>query len=257
MTGSISSEQLQSLIAGYVLYDLSPEEAATLEQLAAEDPAIAQELQLMQETLEMAYAPAEVEPPAPLKASILSAYEATQSSTASSLTSSPTPSPVPVKRGWSWGKSIGAIAALLIAGLGISNYMLWRSLQTAQSPSQNEPLMVSLNPTEEESAASATVVIHPDHREATLQVENLPPLAEGQVYALWTVLQPDAPFTVDTKNAILTGVFTVDDQGTESEQILLPPVYQDQQWVKAIAITVEAADAPQRHESSPILIVML
>lgn len=69
---------------------------------------------------------------------------------------------------------------------------------------------------------------------------------------LWTVLQPDAPFTTDEKNAILTGVFAVDEQN-KSAKITLPPVYREQQWIKAIAITVEADDAPQENLSSPIL----
>lgn len=251
----MSSEQIQNLIAGYVLCDLSPEEAATLEQLAEHDPAIAQELEQMQQALELAYAPSEVQPPARLRTSILSAHEAAQSQVAQSSASTFAPR---VRRRWSWGKGLGAVAALLIAGLGISNIVLWRSLQTAQTQLQNtDALTVSLEPTEENSSASATVMIDPNTLQATLQVENLPPLPEGQVYALWTVLQPDAPFTTDAKNAILTEVFTVDEQGQESAQIALPPVYQDRQWVTAIAITAESAEAPQRHEASPILITPL
>lgn len=254
MTGSMSSEQIQSLIAGYVLCDLSPAEAEVFEQLMAEDPALTEEVEQMQQTLEMAYAPSEIQPPAHLRASILNAHEADYSQVDASVSRVP----ARAEHRWNWRKGLGAVAALLIVGLSISNYMLWRSLQTAQTRIQPaNALTVSLEPTEENSPASATVMLDPDRLAATLQVANLPPLPEGQVYALWTVLQADAPFTTDDKNAILTSVFTVDENGGEAASIALPPVYQDQQWVKAIAITVEAADAPQVHEASPILIVML
>ena len=259
----MSSEELQRLIAGYVLYDLSPEEAAIFEPLLTTNPAIAQEVERMQKALESVYASPEVQPPDYLRASILSAHQAIPYPPLKlrSPEASPFALPAPQttrRRGWITG--LGAVAATLIVGLSLSNYVLWRSLQALQAQQQTADfLTVSLEPTEDVISASATVTIDPDTLKATLRVENLPPLPEGQVYVLWTVLQPDAPFTTDDKNAILTEAFTVNEQDTleQLEQFPLPPVYRNRQWVKAIAITVEAADTPQRHESSPILIEML
>jgi hypothetical protein len=269
MTTSISSEELQNLIAGYVLYTLSPEEAIVFEQLA-DDPAIANEIEKMQEALELAYAPSEIQPPSELRAAVLHAARESVSRTSAPSTNSslvinerPILSPtIQGNRPRRWLMGLGAIAAALIAALGISNVVLWRSLRLARAQLEMqtpvaEGMTVSLSPTEDGNAAEVTILIDSDGLRATLNVEDLPPLSEGQVYVLWTVLQDDAPFTTDDKNAILTETFTVSNQGTQSEQIPLPPVYRDSQWVKAIAITVESADAPQAHESSPILIQTL
>ncbi|NEP20277.1 MAG: hypothetical protein F6J97_25925 [Leptolyngbya sp. SIO4C1] len=69
--------------------------------------------------------------------------------------------------------------------------------------------------------------------------------------------ETDAAYTTDDKNAILTEVFTVNDQALLSEQILVPRAFRDADLVEAVAITIEDAEAPQRHESAPILIKQL
>jgi len=260
---SISPEALQQLMAGYVLYDLSPEESATLQRLMAQDPTIAQSIEQMQTMLELAYAPSAVSPPAALRETILNAHRAlaptARESSPPPLLRSGVPLP-PTRRqprprwnGW------GAIAAVIIAGLGISNVVMWRSLQVARRPSESaESITVTLTPTAGSNGpTAASVTLQPETLQATLTIEDLPPLAEEAVYVLWTVLQPDAPFTTDDKSAILTEVLTADDLENTAVQISLPPVYRDREWITAIAITVEAADAPQRHESSPVLFTAL
>ncbi len=98
-------------------------------------------------------------------------------------------------------------------------------------------------------------MINPDTLMGSLTVDNLPPLEPGAVYVLWTVVDPSTPATLDDKNAILTTVFTVDEQGDVTQQIDLPPVYRrDRSSVRAVAITQESAAAPQEHLSAPILI---
>ena len=49
MTESTPSEHIQELLAGYVLGDLSPEEAEELKQLLDRDPTIADEVNQLQE----------------------------------------------------------------------------------------------------------------------------------------------------------------------------------------------------------------
>lgn len=260
MSGALSPEDLQLLIAGYVLCDLSADEAQTLEQLMVEDPAIAVEVAKMQQVLDMSYAPPEVEPPPHLRSRLLAAHQTLAEPTSVTprmtvVASQPTESLADERALPWWVKGLGAIAAVLILGLSLSNYMLWRSLQTAQRTRPAEDaLLISLEPIESASAASVQVQIDPTTLEGQLQVENLPPLPPGQVYVLWTVLEADAPFTVDQKGAILTQVFTVESEGQQVEPLTVPVVYRDRQWVKAIAITIEDADAPQQHVSSPILI---
>lgn len=248
MTESISSEELQLLMAGYILHDLSEAEVFCFEQLMVANVAIAAELAEMQSALEWAYAPPEIQPPDRLRGSILEAY-----STEQGILVGEKVSPLAqAKKRWRFGW--GVAAAVAIAGLSVSNLMLWRSLRIAETQGEEtEWVAVSLNPTEESVVAPEMVKVDPTNLEAVLQVESLPPLPPGQVYVLWTVLHPDAPFTTDEKNAILTGVFAVDGQNNLAK-ITLPSVYREPQWVKAIAITVEANDAPQQHNSSPILI---
>jgi hypothetical protein len=145
---------------------------------------------------------------------------------------------------------------VLIAGLSLSNLVLWRTLQLERAgrPS-GEPLTVALGSPNNSTPGQAQVVIDPHTLAGSLTVENLPPLEPGSVYVLWTVVDPSAPITLDDKNAILTTVFTVDEQGRVSQPIDVPPVYRlDRSLVRAIAITKENAAAPQAHRSAPILI---
>jgi len=247
MVWSMPSEQLQLLIAGYVLGDLSPEEIEEFEQLLANDPAIAQEVAQMQKALEISYAPPEVAPPSHLRAAILEANKQQQDKPLSIARP---------QRSFSWIQAMGVAAAVLIAALGISNYRLWQSLHAVQTEVQpSEPLTFVLQPQDTNLSASATLRVNPSTLEAELNAQNLPTLPPGKVYALWTVLPQGAPFTTDDKDAVLTAVFAVDTNGNASENIEVPQVYRNQGLVTAVAITVEDANAPQRHEGAPVLIV--
>lgn len=259
MTGSLSPEQRQLLMAGYALYNLSAEEAASLEALLAENPDLWEELDQLQATWEMACDIVPQAPPAHLREAILQA--AAPSPDLSLPTGAPPFAPRPnsvpnslVVGPW-WRRGLGAAAAVLIVGLSISNLLLWRALQTVQqAQAPGDTLTVALaDPAS--TAATAEVQINPQTLEGSLMVENLPPLEPGMVYVLWTVVDPNAPVTVDDKNAILTTVFTVDEQGRQSQPIDLPSVYRrDRDLVRAVAITQESAAAPQEHLSVPILI---
>ncbi|MGP1375253.1 MAG: anti-sigma factor domain-containing protein [Almyronema sp.] len=255
MTGSMPSEEQQILIAGYVLGHLDAEEAAAFAQQMADNPALRQEVQRLQLALEAGFAPPEVKPPAHLRQAILQAAQspvvAQLSPEAISLPPQ-TVQPAAVK-------ALGAIAAVVIAALSLSNFLLWRSLQNLRLATAPPPtLQLDLEPTEATlSASSATVLVALDSLQATLTVENLPPLPADQVYVLWTVLVADAAYTTDAKNAILTQVFTVNEAGDLSQPIVVPPAFRDRTLIQAVAITVEAAAAPQRHQSAPILIERL
>ncbi len=248
MAMSMPSEELQLLIAGYVLGDLDPEEAAEFEQLLAHNPAIADEISQMQVALETAYTSPEVVPPAHLRSTILAKV-------ASTVTS-----PVVAKRRklLTWRTAFEVAAAILILALGINNYTLRQTLQTAQVKSpQSETLIYVLNATDAASQASAKVVVNPDNLEAAISVQNLPPLPPGKVYALWTVVSPKAPYTTDDKKAILTEVFEVDERGNFSQTIVVPKVFRSEDLVTKIAVTIENANAPQKHIGSPIMITKL
>ncbi len=158
----------------------------------------------------------------------------------------------------------GLLAALSFY-LGWQNYSLRQALRDAEIEQANQPVdsaaelvTYSLDPTENatenEQTSSVELLIDRDRLEAVLTAENLPTLPQNRVYALWTVVPADAPATKDAKNAILTAVFTVDTAGQQRQVISLPSAFRDDIQVEAIAITVEDAEAPEAHESSPILI---
>jgi anti-sigma-K factor RskA len=242
------SEQLQLLVAGYVLGNLSSFEAEEFEQLLATNSAIAQEVAQMQQVLEISYAPPFVSPPSHLRAAIMEAHQAIPRNSPRLVTKLARP----FLSVW----TIGA-AAVLIVALGISNYHSWRSLQVIQAQNRQDEFLTYSLRAKNASLSSATVAVNPNNLEATLNVENLPPLPLGKVYVLWTVLKPGAPFTTDKKNAILTEVFKVDAKGNVSKQITVPKAYRTEDVVTAIAVTMEDAAAPAKHAGAPILIVRL
>lgn len=236
------SEELQLLIAGYVLGDLSPDEAAEFEQLLATDPAIAAEVAQMQTALETVYAPPEVAPPPELRSRILDK-------------ASPTPAIAPRTNRISLRSLLELAAAALIVALGINNLRLSTALQASRAETQQyAALTYQLQATAANSSASMKVKVDPNTLKGTIAAENLPPLPPGKVYVLWTVLEPNAPFTTDDKAAILTQVFQVDKQGTVSQDIVVPKAFQNQEFVTKVAITVEDEDAPQKHTGAPIMI---
>jgi anti-sigma-K factor RskA len=255
------SEHVQLMLAGYVLGDLDPDEATEFEQLLARDPAIAQEVAQMQQALELSYAPAELPPPAHLRSAIMAAQVAEMPPTRSSR-----PATKSNRVSFPWTSAMGAAAAVLIVVLGVNNYQLRQALQTAQTSPSDSPTLDSLTSdlltyvlerTEAVEDASATVVVNPETLEADLAIQNLPPLPPEKVYVLWTVLEQGAPFTTDDKAAILTEVLDVDAQGNVSQTIAVPSVYRSQELVSRVAITVEDAAAPQRHEGAPVMITSL
>ncbi|MEA5447745.1 anti-sigma factor [Leptolyngbya sp. CCNP1308] len=257
MTGSISPEQLQHLLAGYVLYDLSAEESTTLAELLATNPALQRDIDQLQQALEMVYDGDPGSSPVHLRAALLQSASKLAESKSDSV--SATPLSTPLLRPRRWGGFWGAAAAALIAGLSVSNLLLWRTLQLERaSQPDGETLTIALGSPEDDGPGQAQVVINPDTLAGSLTVENLPPLEPGSVYVLWTVVDPNATATVDQKNAILTTVFTVDEQGQVSQPIDLPPVYRrDRDLVRAVAITKEDAADPQAHLSAPLLIQLL
>lgn len=252
------SDELELLVAGYVLNSLSPEEADRLAALAtAADLEIL--VQQMEQGLGLTYDPEPVEPSPRLRSAVLAAASGEFSASPGASIAA-----APAARSASqalpkWVRAVGAIAAVLIAALTASNWILWRSLQMqrAQNRPGDRPLVVTLEPTAAlTTPATAVFNANPDTLEATLTVSQLPPLDRGKVYVLWTVVAPNAPFTTDDKGAILTQVFAMPSP-SQRRTFRLPPVFENLDLVEAIAITIEDADAPQRHDAAPILIQQL
>ncbi|MBW4655080.1 MAG: anti-sigma factor [Kaiparowitsia implicata GSE-PSE-MK54-09C] len=254
MALSMPSEYLQDLIVGYVLNNLNLAEAAELEQLMAEDPAIAQhitqEIAQLQRTLDTIYPNPIMPPPEHLRDRILSAHA--QPATQPASTRKPTATP----RHRTWQTPLGLTAAALILALGLNNIRLWRTVQTLQAQQQQfETLTYALQSIDGTQPATAIITINPNTLDASVSVANLPPLPPDQVYAIWTLPQSDFPATVDQRGAILTGTFTVDASGNiVSEDVLVPSLFRESDLVDRVTISIEDADAPQVHRGDPILI---
>jgi anti-sigma-K factor RskA len=251
MSLSMPSHQIQELIAGYVLGDLSSEEAVELEKLLVEHPELIQEIAAVQQTLELSYAPPAVTPPASLRARVLVASQLGADAQMSRGSLEPFSSSP--QRRLVWGRAAGIAAAALIVALGIANYRLWQTLQSLQAdrpdrPGIETPLTYALQGTDFAQNATAEIVVDPVTLNARLVVEDLPPLPNGKVYVLWTVVGKEAPFTTDDKGAILTQVFQVNEQGDFSGTIEVPAAYHTAGWVTRLAITMEDAARPQAHQ---------
>ncbi len=257
MSQATSSEQIQLLIAGYVLGDLSSDEAQELARLMAENPMLAEEISALQAVSETMQDITDEAPPSHLRSRVVDANS--QQTESPAITSSPpthtvSPSPVWDRRRGLW-IGMGAIAAALIAALGINNYRLWNALQVAQREINQVNLVTySLTHPDATSTASASVVVNPNTLEAQVTAQNLPTLPPEKVYAVWTLPEPDVPATTDAKGAILAGVFQVDGEGAAATTLTVPAVHRSPEWVAKVAITVEDAASPQQHTGSIVLI---
>lgn len=231
MTGPLPPERLEELIAGYVLGNLSPEEAEELRLLVAEHPELSKEVHRLQEVLElMPYALPEVAPPQHLREAILEAANV-------SIKREPTS-----KRSLlPWNKVAGSIAALLVLTLGLDNYLIRQQLSTMQAqvakardviamlqnPNTN---LVSLKGMDMASAASGSIVMTPGEPKVVLILQNLPVLPKGQFYYLWAVVNGEK---------VPSGQFNASSQGTVLVKLSTPPSAE----VTALVVTVEVSPA--------------
>jgi anti-sigma-K factor RskA len=201
-------EQLENLLAGYVLGNLTPAEAAQVKQLLECTPSLLTELDRLQSTLAVLPLSLPITVPCPqLEDRILQAAQAE----ASRVTSAPAK---PVRRMgqrfWQWGV---AVAALMVVGLSIETYRLHQQLTTAQTTLDLIRQAELLTPRQELSRYQATVnlllepnnrflkligthsnlrssgslVIVPTKESAILILRDVPPLPKGKVYRLWAL----------------------------------------------------------------------
>lgn len=251
MVSPLPSECEQLLIVGYVLGDLSPAEAMLFAELVADNPELMEEVTKTQQALELAYPSPETAPPPKLRASVLAANvrQNLQQEPVSPTTYAVT---TPKTRSF-WSRIFAAIALVTIVGLGYSNYRFWQ-IQTANREIPEVPQRTYLLTSQDlPQNTKATLIVNPDRLRATLTTNNLPPLPSDKVYALWTVVDKDAPFTTDEKSAILTAVFEVNESGNLEREIVVPQPHLTEEAIAKIAITVEDKSAPQAHKGSILI----
>jgi anti-sigma-K factor RskA len=245
MTEPLLPEKLEELMAGYVLGNLSPEEAEQLMQLLAERPELRTEVHRLQEVLElMPYALPEVTPPQSLRSAIIEA-----ATTEIERDATPTTS---FNLTWrAWGKITGSLAALLVLVLGIDNYRLRQQIETlqAQTATQKDVISMLQNPTthlvtlrgmDKASAASGSIVMTPNEPKAVLILQKLPVLPTGQFYQVWAVVNGER---------IPSGQFNASSRGTVLVKIPVP----SRANVTALVVTVEDSHAPT-HPTGPMVV---
>ena len=242
----------QLLISGYVLGNLSPAEALLFEEILTENPDLIEQVTLMQQALDETYSPTELTPPPILRDRILTAANAqpVEPTTDKSATVDDEATTAP-KSSLPWNKILGAIALVTITALGIVNYRLWQSTQTAETTEpQSDRVTYLLGDRDSTRKPTAKLTVNPDRLNATLTANDLPPLPPEKAYALWTVVGKDVPYTTDEKGAILTAIFQVSDSGNFTQEIAVPQPHLEPKTIKKVAITVEDLSAPQAHLGS-------
>lgn len=212
MTSLPLPDNWRSLLAGYVLDDLTAEETAQVEQWLGQYPEVATEFAALQTTWDsLALMPNPVAPPPELRDRTLAAIAA-----AAAVPAAPelaiseemfVLSPVPnadqsARRRFPWGRlglALGwAATALALAFTLQENQRLRLALRQTEavvaSFSQPANRLYTLAGTEAEPQASARLVVNPADQTALIVTTDLPPLSEDQVYRLWALADSDPVF---------------------------------------------------------------
>jgi HAMP domain-containing protein len=269
MTRSELPDNWQDLAAGYILNNLSDEEVVSWEKLLEQYPEISNELEELRSAFDVfADTVPSYHPPDRLSSQIRAMAQ-------TKLETMP-PQPPALQPG-ALSKSSnrlsvltrigGAIAASIIAVLGVQFYFLHsqlqrakttieileRELQQAQAQAQTarpilhtlqQPgtLIYSLEGSNLANAASGQLVIS-NQRDVIILVQNLPELSEGKVYRLWAALP--------IKTGLLyCGQFNSNTQGVIQ---LTPPSNQCGEHPTEVVITLDAATDPTTRGGSVVM----
>ena len=229
----------ETLITGYVLGDLTPEEATLVKQYLETYPQLAGEVESLQATLALfPLSLPESKPPKKLRSQILQAAEkdlpiTAQTQETQPISSSPAPhlpSPFPKI----WLTIAGVSITGLMASLGFFNYQLNQKLATAEADLSHYRLQAELSKTQQELSryeetlsvlkqpnnrllalksitpnisSSGSLVIAPNSEAAILTLKNLPDLPAEKVYRLWAFVGEKkvkcAKFNPDAQGKVL------------------------------------------------------
>jgi anti-sigma-K factor RskA len=223
MTKSLPPEAIEILAAGYVVGDLDQAEAEVFEQLLANNPELAVEVEQLQSAFnQVVYGLNSIEPPNHLQSAILSAVTDTVQ------TSSRKPFRLP------WRTVMGSIAALLILYLGVDNYRLRQDFSIAQDINvllqQSQTQLFSLKAINTADTATGSFVVNLEKRQGILAVQNLvaPPI--GKVYRLWAIADGEK---------IPCGILKINAQGKGVDKFWMPADFYDT-GISGLLVTLES-----------------
>lgn len=234
MTAPENSQYVQQLAAGYVVGELTPEEALEFQQMLAENPSLPLEVEQLQQVLdEVLYGLNAVEPPQHLRAAILSNLK--DAETKNLFASSQRPPVRVFPYSLSWGKIIGSVAALLILYLGIDNYHLRQEKQIADNLKtllqQKATRLFPLRGVNVAKTASGSFVLNLEQQTGVIAIQNVPPPPVGSVYRLWAVVEGEK---------IPCGQLRASTQGKIVEKFAMPADFYDAP-VSEMLVTLETS----------------
>lgn len=272
MTGPLLPEHIEELMAGFVLGNLSSEEAEEFTQLLVEHPELEIEVQHMQEILEvMPYALPEVVPPPTLRQSILDTA-LTESQTDAVTAPKPLSTPKQPNRAlWrrlkgsprQWTAIICGAASLLVLALALENYQIRLQVSKMQAKvarlaSDNYQISQQVETMQAKVARREDVISmlqQPD-----VHVVPLKGMEQASAAAGSMLTTPDEPhailvlknlpvlpegqfyqlWSVVKEEKILWGGFTINDHGTVFVKLPRP----SNPDVTALVMTVEESPTP-------------
>lgn len=222
--------EMRDLLGAFALGAVDAQEAAAVRAYVATNAEAREELaELMAGIDVLALTIEPLNPPAGLRdrlsAAVLADAAAAPPSAplAPAVQPAPTPRPEPIRRPDSfWSRATpwaAAAAALLLITAGLLFWNLQLRNQIAATPVAET---VALAPTDAAPGASGEVRYLPDEQLFFVDVRDLPPLAEGQVYEVW-LIGADGP--------VPAGVF---DRSTDQHAIVA-----DRTQYDTLAITAE------------------
>ena len=172
---------VEGLLPSYALGCLEDREKARVERHLRDCQACRDSLADYEElTASLSLAAPRAETPAGLKRRVLAGVSASQTRTPLRVAALALRAPLRLALPL-------AAAALLLLSLGL-NLALWRRLAHLEASTPILPDQVALlGATPEAAGARGMLLFHPEDTEATLVVEDLPPLQEGRQYQLWLI----------------------------------------------------------------------
>ncbi|HEY9619318.1 MAG TPA: anti-sigma factor [Crinalium sp.] len=240
MTEPLTPQAIETLAAGYVIGDLTLAEVELFEQLLAENPALAAEVDQLESTLNrVTYDLNSSVPPTHLKSAILS------TTISQNLTSPRTSRPRPLR--FPWRTLVGSAAALLILYLGIENYQLRQDQQLAQNINtllqQSQTQLFSLKAVDATHTATGSFVVNLEQRQGILVVQNLPEPPANQVYRLWAIADGEK---------IPCGTLDINSEGKVLEQFWMPADFYDT-GISGLFVTLEPSEF-SRYPTGPAVL---
>ncbi|PSR17732.1 hypothetical protein C8255_11155 [filamentous cyanobacterium CCP3] len=236
-------ENWRSLLAGYVLNDLTDDEAALVEQWMGQYPEVASELANLQSTWEsLPTLLPPVAPPPGVRDRIMATVQNPAPALAPEPVSEQAPAPNLGRRRLPLGK-LGLALGWAATGLALvlvvqENQRLRLALRQTEavvaSFSQPTNQLYTLSGTEAEPQASGRLVIDHDAQTALMVTTDLRPLSADQVYRLWALADSDPVFC---------GQFNP-SAGQDTNQWVLPNAACGAEAVQMLVTTERAADPP-------------